>query len=189
MIYTFAEACREHEIPMPHVISESGRALTAHHALLLIKVIDVESQGDRPVPELDRRRSSAAARDDGGLSRRVAQERVAPARARDLPRSHVRQGARAGAVQQRRVLAARARDRRADLLRDGERAGAVRRARAATSSRTSSPISTRRSSIGTSATSRSSSRCPTVGRSISSSRSCRFIGSTRSRCVAARFRT
>ncbi|HEY9230438.1 MAG TPA: biosynthetic arginine decarboxylase [Gemmatimonadaceae bacterium] len=51
VIYTLAEACREHEIPMPHVISESGRALTAHHALLLIKVIDVESQGDRPVPE------------------------------------------------------------------------------------------------------------------------------------------
>jgi arginine decarboxylase len=52
VIYTLAEACREHDIPMPHVISESGRALTAHHALLLIKVIDVESQGDRPVPDL-----------------------------------------------------------------------------------------------------------------------------------------
>ena len=52
VVYTLAEACREHELPMPHIISESGRALTAHHALLLIKVIDVESQGDRPVPEL-----------------------------------------------------------------------------------------------------------------------------------------
>jgi arginine decarboxylase len=52
VIYTLAEACREHEIPMPHIISESGRALTAHHALLLIKVIDVESQTDRPLPEL-----------------------------------------------------------------------------------------------------------------------------------------
>src|SRR4051812_36271064 len=52
VVYTLAEACREHEIPMPHLISESGRALTAHHALLLIKVIDVESQGDRPVPDL-----------------------------------------------------------------------------------------------------------------------------------------
>ena len=29
---------------MPHIISESGRALTAHHALLLLNVIDVESQ-------------------------------------------------------------------------------------------------------------------------------------------------
>lgn len=53
VIYTIAEACREAELPMPHVISESGRALTAHHALLLIKVIDVESQAEQPVPPLD----------------------------------------------------------------------------------------------------------------------------------------
>ena len=52
VIYTLAEACRENEIPMPHVISESGRALTAHHALLLLKVIDVESQGEGPLPEI-----------------------------------------------------------------------------------------------------------------------------------------
>jgi arginine decarboxylase len=52
VVYTLAEACREHEIAMPHIISESGRALTAHHALLLLKVIDVESQSDRPIPEL-----------------------------------------------------------------------------------------------------------------------------------------
>jgi arginine decarboxylase len=52
VIYTLAEACREAELPMPHVISESGRALTAHHALLLIKVIDVESQAEQPMPSL-----------------------------------------------------------------------------------------------------------------------------------------
>ena len=52
VIYTLAEACREHELPMPHIISESGRALTAHHALLLLSVIDVESQADNTVPEL-----------------------------------------------------------------------------------------------------------------------------------------
>ena len=52
VVYTMAESCREHELPMPHIISESGRALTAHHALLLIKVIDVESQADRPLPDL-----------------------------------------------------------------------------------------------------------------------------------------
>jgi arginine decarboxylase len=45
IIYALAEACRENEVPMPHVISESGRALTAHHALLLINVIDLETQG------------------------------------------------------------------------------------------------------------------------------------------------
>jgi arginine decarboxylase len=44
IIYSLAEACRENELPMPHVISESGRALTAHHALLLINVVDLEAQ-------------------------------------------------------------------------------------------------------------------------------------------------
>jgi arginine decarboxylase len=44
IIYSLAEACRESEVPMPHVISESGRALTAHHALLLVNVIDLETQ-------------------------------------------------------------------------------------------------------------------------------------------------
>ncbi|MGH7483367.1 MAG: biosynthetic arginine decarboxylase [Longimicrobiales bacterium] len=44
VIYTLAEACREADVPMPHVISESGRALTAHHALLLINVVDLETQ-------------------------------------------------------------------------------------------------------------------------------------------------
>jgi arginine decarboxylase len=50
IVYTVAEACKEHELPMPHLISESGRALTAHHALLLLKVIDVESHEVRELP-------------------------------------------------------------------------------------------------------------------------------------------
>jgi arginine decarboxylase len=52
VVYTLAESCREQSLPMPHLISESGRALTAHHALLLLSVIDVESQADAPVPTL-----------------------------------------------------------------------------------------------------------------------------------------
>jgi arginine decarboxylase len=52
IVYTVAEACREHDLPMPHLISESGRALTAHHALLLLKVIDVESHEVRELPAL-----------------------------------------------------------------------------------------------------------------------------------------
>jgi arginine decarboxylase len=49
VVYTIGSVCRAEGLPMPHLISESGRALTAHHALLLINVIDVESQAD-PVP-------------------------------------------------------------------------------------------------------------------------------------------
>jgi arginine decarboxylase len=52
VVYTLAETCRDGELPMPHIISESGRALTAHHALLLLRVIDVESQTDVELPTL-----------------------------------------------------------------------------------------------------------------------------------------
>jgi arginine decarboxylase len=52
VIYVLGETCRELELPMPHVITESGRALTAHHALLLLKVIDVESQAEPEMPEV-----------------------------------------------------------------------------------------------------------------------------------------
>jgi arginine decarboxylase len=52
IVYALAEACRENEVPMPHVISESGRALTAHHALLLINVIDLETQSPEDLDEV-----------------------------------------------------------------------------------------------------------------------------------------
>ncbi|MDX1625990.1 MAG: biosynthetic arginine decarboxylase [Wenzhouxiangellaceae bacterium] len=37
-----AELCRERELPMPDLISESGRALTAHHAVLITNVTETE---------------------------------------------------------------------------------------------------------------------------------------------------
>ncbi|MGH7498655.1 MAG: biosynthetic arginine decarboxylase [Gemmatimonadales bacterium] len=52
VVYTIGGVCRNEELPMPHLISESGRALTAHHSLLLINVIDVESQIEPVAPEL-----------------------------------------------------------------------------------------------------------------------------------------
>jgi arginine decarboxylase len=52
IVYSLAESCREAEVPMPHIISESGRALTAHHALLLINVIDLETQSSDPPAEI-----------------------------------------------------------------------------------------------------------------------------------------
>lgn len=51
VIFTLGTICRADGIPMPDIITESGRAVTAHHALLLVDVIDVEapSTPDRPV--------------------------------------------------------------------------------------------------------------------------------------------
>jgi arginine decarboxylase len=52
IVYGLGTICREQGVPMPHLISESGRALTAHHALLLVNVTDVEAQTEPVVPPL-----------------------------------------------------------------------------------------------------------------------------------------
>jgi arginine decarboxylase len=52
VVYTLGAVCRNEDLPMPHLISESGRAITAHHSLLLINVIDVESQIEPVAPKL-----------------------------------------------------------------------------------------------------------------------------------------
>jgi len=79
VIYTIAESCREHELPMPHIISESGRALTAHHALLLLSVIDVESVSEHAVPELNEDHHTLLhemSADYASLAKRVSRKRV-----------------------------------------------------------------------------------------------------------------
>ena len=83
VIYTIAEACRELDLPMPHVISESGRALTAHHALLLLKVIDVETQAVLESPDIaadDHPILHEMADDHRALNRRT----LAPRRIREI---------------------------------------------------------------------------------------------------------
>jgi arginine decarboxylase len=43
IVYTIGDTCKQYEQPMPTIISESGRALTAHHAVLISNVIGTES--------------------------------------------------------------------------------------------------------------------------------------------------
>jgi len=43
IVRTLQEVCREAGQPEPNIISESGRALTAHHAVLVTQVVDHES--------------------------------------------------------------------------------------------------------------------------------------------------
>jgi arginine decarboxylase len=52
VVYTLGATCRNEELPMPHLISESGRAITAHHSLLLVNVIDVETLTEASMPDL-----------------------------------------------------------------------------------------------------------------------------------------
>lgn len=44
--------CDQQGLPHPHIFSESGRALTAHHAVLVVQVTDVERYNDT-VPPID----------------------------------------------------------------------------------------------------------------------------------------
>jgi arginine decarboxylase len=43
IVRSLAELCAEKQLPQPGIITESGRALTAHHAVLITNVTDIES--------------------------------------------------------------------------------------------------------------------------------------------------
>jgi len=50
VVHAFAQACRDEGIAMPELISESGRALTAHHAMLITNVCEVDRYDDSVPP-------------------------------------------------------------------------------------------------------------------------------------------
>jgi arginine decarboxylase len=50
VIAPLAAACAEWQIDPPHVLTESGRAMTAHHAVLVVNVSEVEAAPDGVVP-------------------------------------------------------------------------------------------------------------------------------------------
>jgi arginine decarboxylase len=50
IVHALAEICAQQRLPHPDIVSESGRALTAHHAVLITNVLDVEhAPGTEPV--------------------------------------------------------------------------------------------------------------------------------------------
>ncbi|MCF6361937.1 MAG: biosynthetic arginine decarboxylase [Gammaproteobacteria bacterium] len=50
VVHTLWEVCCAKGLPQPHIITESGRALTAHHAMLITEVTDVEQAvSDTPI--------------------------------------------------------------------------------------------------------------------------------------------
>jgi arginine decarboxylase len=50
LVQPLAEACAEHGLRPPHLVTETGRAMTAHHAVLVVNVSEVESAPDGSVP-------------------------------------------------------------------------------------------------------------------------------------------
>ncbi len=43
IVYTIGDVCEQLELPTPRLLSESGRAMTAHHAIVITDVIGIES--------------------------------------------------------------------------------------------------------------------------------------------------
>src|SRR6266705_68737 len=52
VVYTVKEVCDAEKVPHPILVSESGRALTAHHSVLIVEVLasNARENGDEPVP-------------------------------------------------------------------------------------------------------------------------------------------
>jgi arginine decarboxylase len=53
LVQPLAEACAEHRLPPPMMITEAGRALTAHHAVMVVNVSEVERAPEGSVPPVE----------------------------------------------------------------------------------------------------------------------------------------
>ena len=50
IVQPLAEACADNDLPQPRIVTECGRAMTAHHAVLVANVSEVEQAPDGRVP-------------------------------------------------------------------------------------------------------------------------------------------
>jgi arginine decarboxylase len=51
VVFAVKEICEEREVPNPTLLSESGRALTAHHSMLIVPVLGVHRPDSPPVTQ------------------------------------------------------------------------------------------------------------------------------------------
>ncbi|MUV13034.1 arginine decarboxylase [Noviluteimonas gilva] len=52
IVQPLAEACEAHALPQPRIVTECGRAMTAHHAVLIANVAEVEEAPEGRVPPM-----------------------------------------------------------------------------------------------------------------------------------------
>ena len=52
IVQPLSEACAEHDLPPPRIVTECGRAMTAHHAVLVANVSEVEQAPEGRVPDV-----------------------------------------------------------------------------------------------------------------------------------------
>lgn len=49
VVYTIQEVCAQEQIPEPHIVTESGRAIVAHHSVLVVNVFGTIEAGFTPI--------------------------------------------------------------------------------------------------------------------------------------------
>ena len=52
IVQPLAEACAQNDLPQPRIVTECGRAMTAHHAVLVANVSEVETAPEGRVPDV-----------------------------------------------------------------------------------------------------------------------------------------
>lgn len=52
IVRAFSDLCEEYRLPHPNLITESGRAMSAHHAVLIANVIDIETVPEQAPEEI-----------------------------------------------------------------------------------------------------------------------------------------
>jgi arginine decarboxylase len=58
LVYTIQEVCKQEKVPEPHIVTESGRSIVAHHSLMVVDAVGVIESGTTPV-ELPRTEKEA----------------------------------------------------------------------------------------------------------------------------------
>ena len=86
VVFTIKEVCDSNEVPTPTLVTESGRALTAHHSVLVVPVLGAHAKDD-PNQDLTGARGRGRARARAQQDPRVAAEDAqAVGAARGVPR-------------------------------------------------------------------------------------------------------
>jgi arginine decarboxylase len=50
VVFTVKEVCEQNDVPVPIIVTESGRALTAHHSALIVPVLGAQRKDDGSAP-------------------------------------------------------------------------------------------------------------------------------------------
>lgn len=76
IVHALKETCEQQDLPHPQIMTESGRAMTAHHALLVTNVINTEQVPAETAIELPDSHTPAALQELGQLQQLLAEDEV-----------------------------------------------------------------------------------------------------------------